>query len=270
MTSASQSKPGQESQSTSLLSSPPLMSSPSAPVTPEMSAASGPSTILKKRHAGSASNSKQPTKRSRPAEEPAVRNTKSKDEDRSAEIWQPWDLGGGRPPILYGKPISMNRKNCGAWWRCVGKGCLAVVPGANTTDGRALIINHLQEHCSALRNSAPGVKGVPRVRGNSIQFVPTKYSAFLFCTRYADRMSRPIPDEIKDLLKVGRAIRAKELEKLTQITYTVVELKRQREKELALAAESTAEKEAGGDFAAQAEASKKMSNDTVGKGNGKY
>ncbi|KAG0642358.1 hypothetical protein HOY80DRAFT_1106782 [Tuber brumale] len=223
------------------------MSSSSDSVFVERFTSSGLPAIPEKRHVDSASNSEEPNKRSRVTEGSVVRDSDKKVEASAGEIWQPVNLGGGRPSVVYGKHISIGPENRGAWWRCKSKGCLANIPCANTRDGRAIIINHLQEHCRAIRRCIPGLEHVQLASQNSIQ---------------------PIPDRIKDLVKVGQDIRKRELENLTQITYAAAALRRNRERKLALAAQSVARKEAEGGSGAQAKDSEKKSNNVVEKGKG--
>ncbi|KAG0639760.1 hypothetical protein HOY80DRAFT_1072421 [Tuber brumale] len=269
MTPVTHHKSGQKGQYTSPDSSILNMSSSSASDFVERLIASGLTILRNKRPVDSESNSEEPNKRSRATKAPDVKDNNDEGKAGHGEIWQPLDLGGGRPPVVYGKLIGMGPEDHGAWWRCKSKGCLANVPCADTADGRAIIINHLQEHRRALRGGIPGLKEVQPPSQNSIQFVHLKYSTCLVRARCADRRSRPIPDQIKGLVKVGQDIRNRELDNLTEITSAFVELGRIRESKLDLTAQGAAGKESEGGFGVQANASEEESNNGIEKGKSK-
>ncbi|KAG0641526.1 hypothetical protein HOY80DRAFT_1135172 [Tuber brumale] len=248
MTPSIQRKSGQESGASSPLSSPPPpMSSLSTPVTVEKLVAPGPSTLPKRRQTDSASNSKEPTKRSRVAEGSAVKDTNNKGED-NGKIWPPLNPGGGRPPVYCGKLISMKPEGGGTWWRCKIKDCLTIIPDAHIPAGRAVIQDHLNEHYLTIQRASSALEEMPIASEHSLQ---------------------ALLDKIERMAKAWEDIRREDLKDFDEINSALIELERQRERERVLAVESVAEKEAESELEAHAKASEKVFNSWRGRGRGR-
>ncbi|KAG0639761.1 hypothetical protein HOY80DRAFT_63434 [Tuber brumale] len=161
MNTSTEHKPRQESRSATPLSFDPHTYSSPTPVTAERLSALGPSTIPTKTQAGSQLNSDEPTKRNGLPSGSAVRDGNKKNGDRDGDISQPLDLGGGKPPIDYDRLIRTGNEGQGAWWRCKIRHCLAVVPDAHTIQGRAVIRDHVKEHCLTIDHRGSGPDEVP-------------------------------------------------------------------------------------------------------------
>ncbi|KAG0125859.1 hypothetical protein HOY82DRAFT_593972 [Tuber indicum] len=247
MTPSIQHKSGQESGASSPLSSPPPVSSFLTPVTVEKLVAPGPSTLPKKRQTDSASNSKEPTKRSRVAEGSAVKDTNDKGEDND-KIWPPLNPGGGRPPIYCGKHISMKPESGGTWWRCKIRDCLTIIPDAHIPAGRAVIQDHLNEHYLTIQRASSALEEVPIASERSLQ---------------------ALLDKIERMAKVWEDIRREDLKDFDEINSALIDLERQREHDRVLALESVAEKEAERELEAHAKASERVFNNGRGRGRGR-
>ncbi|KAG0642359.1 hypothetical protein HOY80DRAFT_1106786 [Tuber brumale] len=246
MNSSTEYNPEQEYLSASPLSSSPNRDSPSTPVTAEKLSAPGPSTIPSKRQAGSQSISDEPTKHNRVAAGSTVRDGNKKNGDRDGEIWQPLDLGGGKPPIDYDGLIRMGPEGQGAMWSCKIRNCLAIIPEAHTMQGMAVIKDHIKEHCITVdRDSCK----------------PQEFPAA------SDNIDRRILNKLKSLGEVAKDIRKEKLKNFNEINTALIELKHQRERDLVLGAKGVSETEADGEFEAHSEDSEEASNS--GKGRGK-
>ncbi|KAG0135483.1 hypothetical protein HOY82DRAFT_536659 [Tuber indicum] len=268
MTSSTQNKLGEENQSASPRCSPQDKSSPSTPITVERLAAPGQSTITTKRQADTPSNYEEPTKRIRVAEGSTVSDTNKEGEDRDAEIRQLFDLGEGRPTINYDNLVRIGPEGHGAWWHCKIRGCPAVIPRAHTPEGRAVIKQHIKEHCFTLRPDNSNLEEIPLARDNSRQFVLPTYSASSFYDRCADRTDRLILDRYKSLVKDREDIQKEKKKNFNDIYSALTELKHQRERDLLIGAERPTAKGAEGEYEANARSSEQESSN--GEGKGKY